>query len=139
VATLERAGKEGSRRLSRGAFTFLGVLFLVLGIIGLFVPVWPTTIFIILATWAFKHGCEPLERWLLQHPRLGPPLRDWQSSRSIRMRTKCVAVLTIWLSILASSAFVSRPTVWVLVLIAVALTIYLLTRKTAPEPARTAA
>jgi uncharacterized membrane protein YbaN (DUF454 family) len=137
VATVERTSGRRRAQLSRGAFTCLGVLFLVLGVIGLFVPVWPTTIFLILAAWAFKRGCEPLERWLLEHPRLGPPLRDWQEHRSIRLRTKWLAVLTIWLSILTSCVFVSRATSVVLIMIGLALTTYLLTRKTTTEPART--
>lgn len=137
MATLERTSGRKWTQLSRGAFTCLGVFFVVLGVIGLFVPVWPTTIFLILAAWAFKRGCEPLEQWLLQHPRFGPSLRDWQEHRSIRLRTKCLAILTIWLSLLASSIFVSRTTAVVLLLVGLALTIYLLTRKTAQEPART--
>jgi uncharacterized membrane protein YbaN (DUF454 family) len=108
-----------------------------LGVIGLFVPVWPTTIFLILAAWAFKRGCEPLEQWLLRHPRFGPPLRDWQDHRSIRLRTKCLAVLTIWLSLLTSCVFVSPATAVVLILTGLVLTTYILTRKTAQEPART--
>ena len=49
-----------------------------LGFIGIFVPGLPTTIFLIVALWAFTKSSKKLRVWLLNHKKFGPFLRDWQ-------------------------------------------------------------
>ena len=65
-----------------------GVLSLVLGIIGIFLPLLPTTPFVLLAAFCLSRGSSRAERWLLDHPRLGPLVRDWRASRAIPLRAK---------------------------------------------------
>ena len=65
-----------------------GVLSLVLGIIGIFLPLLPTTPFVLLAAICLSRGSSRAERWLLDHPRLGPLVRDWRASRAIPLRAK---------------------------------------------------
>ncbi|MBV6458026.1 MAG: Inner membrane protein YbaN [Fimbriimonadaceae bacterium] len=110
-----------------------------MGITGMFVPVWPTTIFLILAVCCFKRGSERLERWLLNHPRFGPTLRDWQDNGGIRMRTKWYALSALWLSLGLSSLFMKKPTtVILLAVIGVAVSAYIWTRPTLPDLDRSA-
>lgn len=118
----------------------LGCLFVGLGTMGIWVPVMPSTIFFILALWAFKKSSPRMEAWLLRHPIVGPTLRDWDENGSVKPRTKVLAIGLIWLSIGASIAFlvINQRPVWVPIMlfgIAVALTIYLLTRPSAPSGA----
>lgn len=103
----------------------------------MFLPVLPTTIFFILALWCFKKSSPRMESWLLNHRLLGPTLRDWEESGSVKARTKGVAITLIWATILLSITFVSKPWVnWMLAGIAVALTWYLISRPTkAPDVA----
>lgn len=125
------------RRVPRLLFGATGLLFVGLGTVGLFVPVWPSTIFFILALWAFKRSSERLEDWLLRHPVIGPTLRDWDENRWLRARTKLVAVTLLWACLILSMAIVRKPLVyWILPATGLAVTIYVLTRPTKPEGAR---
>ncbi|WP_210210069.1 YbaN family protein [Rhizobium grahamii] len=60
----------------------------ILGLIGLFCPLTPTTIFLILAAWFFGRSSPHFETYLLEHPRLGPPFRNWRESRAISPKGK---------------------------------------------------
>ena len=80
-------------RLRRWAWTAAGALMVLLGIIGAMLPVMPTTIFLILALACFSRASPRLEHWLLQHPRFGPPLRQWREHRAVSRRGKTMACL----------------------------------------------
>jgi uncharacterized protein len=62
------------------------------GIIGIFIPGLPTTVFLLLALWAFSRSSARFNNWLYNHPRLGPLLRDWHAERVIPVRAKCLAL-----------------------------------------------
>ncbi len=68
----------------RAGFLALGGLMLALGIIGAFLPVMPTTIFLIVAAWCFGRSSPRLEAWMLDHPRFGLPLRQWREEERSR-------------------------------------------------------
>ncbi len=61
----------------------LGWLALVVGLIGIFVPLLPTTPFVLLAAFFFSKGSERLHRWLLEHRRFGRYVRDWEREQVI--------------------------------------------------------
>ncbi len=83
-------------------FVLLGHACLALGAVGLFVPLLPTTPFVLLAAFCYSRGSERLHRWLTAHPRLGRPIRDWERHGSIRPRAK-------WLSTVLIVASLSYP------------------------------
>lgn len=68
-----------------------GILSLLLGIVGILVPLLPTTPFILLAAACFSRGSARCERWLLAHPRFGPLIRDWRAYRAMPLRAKQLA------------------------------------------------
>lgn len=79
--------------MQRWIFLALGVAFTALGIVGAFVPLLPTTIFLIVAAGFFARSSPRLESWILDHPRLGPPVRAWRQNRAIPRRAKILACL----------------------------------------------
>ena len=71
----------------------LGWICVSLGFIGIFVPGLPTTIFLIIALWAFTKSSKTLRLWLLNHKRFGPILRNWQEYKVVPLRAKILMVI----------------------------------------------
>ena len=85
----------------------LAWILLAVGIAGLFVPLVPGTLFLILAGACFTHSSPRFEAWLLAHPRLGPPVRQWRASGAIPRKAKvfaCVSLAVSWLIVLFTVA-----------------------------------
>ena len=83
---------------------FVGLIALLLGLIGLFLPVMPTVPFMLLAAWAGSKGWPELEHYLLSHEQFGPPIRNWRergaisrSAKSISTLMLCGSLAMIWL------------------------------------------
>jgi len=77
--------------LARACLLALAVISLVLGIVGIFLPVLPTVPFLLLAAWAAGHSSPRLSRWLETHPHLGPPIADWRRGGVVSRRAKWLA------------------------------------------------
>lgn len=76
---------------------------LALGVLGAFLPVLPTTPFLLVAAWAAGRGWPQFEAWLLAHRRFGPPIRRWRDHRAVPRSAKWGASLTM----LASAALLA--------------------------------
>jgi uncharacterized protein len=63
------------------------------GIVGIFLPLLPTTPFVLLAAFCFSRGSLRCEAWLLQHPRFGPMIQQWRAHRAIPLRAKQLATV----------------------------------------------
>ena len=79
-------------------YLVLGWLFFITGVIGAFLPVLPTTIFMILALWAFSRSSEKFHQWLYHHRIFGPALQQWQQYKVIPVKAKIISVLMIGFS-----------------------------------------
>ena len=77
-----------------------GVLALLLGILGLFLPLLPTTPFLLLASWCFARGSERLHHWLLSHRVFGEYLRNFEAGCGIPLKAKILATVMLWGSLL---------------------------------------
>jgi uncharacterized membrane protein YbaN (DUF454 family) len=100
------------------SFGWVGVL---LGVIGLFVPVMPSTVFFIFALWAFSNGSERFHYWLYHHKQFGPPLRAWHEHRAIPVKAKLFAVLgmafSLVITIFATAEGSLVPPIYALVMV----------------------
>ncbi|MDP1997891.1 MAG: YbaN family protein [Gallionella sp.] len=92
----------------RLVFAALGTLFLLLGIIGIFMPILPTTPFLLLATGCYARSSRRFYNWLMNHPAFGPLIVEWRTYRSIPWRVKLVAVVTMALTFGSSIIFFVR-------------------------------
>ena len=111
-----------------------GSLSLALGIIGIFLPLVPTTPLLLLAATCYFHGSGSLYRWLMNHPKLGPYIRSFREDKSIPLRAKIVSVTMVWLTLLYCAFFVAEY-LWLRLLfiaLAVGITWHILSYKTRP-------
>lgn len=77
----------------RSIYLLGGFSLTAVGIVGIFLPLLPTTPFLLIAAWCFSRSSPRLEQWLLDHGTLGPPLRDWRRDGAISARAKAIAVV----------------------------------------------
>lgn len=95
--------------MRRSLFLIVGWLAVGLGFIGLFLPVLPTTPFLLVAAYCFAHGSPRLHAWLMKQPRFGPILREWEQRRAIPRRGKLIALCSIVLSFTYVTFFKNVP------------------------------
>lgn len=111
-----------------------GWLMICVGIIGIFVPVMPTTVFLIAALWAFSRSSRKFQQWLWTHPVFGPPVRNWHLYRVIPIRGKVLAVIVMTLSFVYVAIWVAED--WQLPAIVGAImlpaALYIVTRRSRP-------
>lgn len=112
--------------------TVLGLIALGLGLLGIFLPVLPTTPFLLLAAALFLRGNMNLYNWLLNHPKLGPYIRNFMEHKSIPLKIKVISVSMVWLTLLNCAIFVAEYWLFRLffILLAAAITAHILSYKT---------
>ncbi|SRR5690625_4793956 len=109
----------------------VGLIAVVLGLIGVFLPLLPTTPFLLLALACFARGSDRMHSWLLNNRILGPTLQNIINNKGIPLKTKIIAISFLWVS-LAISAYI-MPVAWarpLLLIPGLGVTIYLWRYKT---------
>lgn len=91
----------------RGPLLALGWFMVGLGVVGAFLPIMPTTVFMLIALWAFSKSSPRFRTWLYTHPRFGPPLQAWERDGAISPRVKVAAILTMAVSFAVAAALAS--------------------------------
>ncbi|MBN2654963.1 MAG: YbaN family protein [Nitrospirae bacterium] len=103
-----------------------------LGIAGIFLPVLPTTPFLLLAAYCYSHSSEKFYRWLLGNRLCGPYISAYRENSGISRRHRITAIATLWITIALSGIFFATA-LWaklLLLVIAVGVTIHLARMKT---------
>jgi len=96
-----------------------GLLCVGLAILGAILPILPTTVFLIMATACFAKSSPRMQKKLLNNKTFGPLIRDWQQHRSIPVKAKRIALLTIALSVLWSGFLLQNMMLTALVMLLV--------------------
>lgn len=113
--------------MKKALLSALGWLAVALGVIGIFLPILPTTPFILLAAWCFARSSERFHRWLWNHPRLGLIVQAWENGEGIPRKVRNRVIILLWISMVSSSIIIG---IWyvaaALVVIGSGVTIYLL-------------
>lgn len=86
----------------RPLWFIFGALSVILALIGIPVPGLPTVPFLLLAAFCFARSSDRAHNWLVNHPKLGPPIADWQRSGAIRRPAKIAAAVAIAASLAIS-------------------------------------
>lgn len=89
----------------------IGHFALLLGLIGVFLPVMPTAPFVILASYCYSRGSPRFEKWLIEHPRLGPQVLAWREHGVIKRTPKVLATLGLLISVPATLCYAKVPLV----------------------------
>jgi len=100
------------RPLTRPLWLAGGLLAVGLGVLGIALPLLPTVPFFLLAAFCFARSHPAWERRLLDHPRYGPPLRQWRERRAISRKAKLAALTAMAATIALSAVVAGWP--WVL-------------------------
>lgn len=113
--------------LKRVLLITAGTCSVVLGVVGIFVPVLPTTPFLLLAAALYAKSSQRFYRWLLGHRYLGPYIRNYREGRGIPARTKVVTLALLWVTIGSSAILVveSMPVRLLLAGVAVGVTVHI--------------
>jgi len=120
------ATPKSARGTRRWALLVCGTLSLGLGLLGIIVPLLPTTCFLLLAAWCYARSSQRLYDRLLSARVIGPYLQRYRDSRVIPPRVKVAALVMMWITI--GYAVFTYPNVWVrltLLAIAVGVTVHL--------------
>lgn len=107
-----------------------------LGMIGVIVPGMPTTVFLLIALWAFSKSSERFYQWLWNHPRFGAALQSWHRERAIPRKVKYLAVGSMTASFILSFLMISENWMYLAALASILLAVaaYIVTRPDAREP-----
>lgn len=112
--------------------TIVGLISLALGITGIFLPVLPTTPFLLLSAALFLKSNEGLYDWLLDHPRLGTYIRNFMEYKAIPLRIKILSVSMVWMTLSYCAIFVAEH--WLFrvffIVLAIGITIHILSYAT---------
>jgi uncharacterized protein len=115
------------KKIVKPFFLITGIISLVLGFIGIFLPLLPTTPFILFAAYCFARSSEKFHNYLMNHKRFGKMVSDFYEKKIITIQIKIVAVTMMWTMLLVSITFF-MPFIFVKVIviaIGVAVTIYI--------------
>lgn len=115
VPSLDPRDRSTAERTPLGIWLWraLGLISVTVGIINAFIPLLPSTVFLLVGAWAFSRGAPHWRERLIAHPRFGAPLRNWEDGGRVSRRGKRLAAIGMAASV-AISLWLFGPTVPVL-------------------------
>lgn len=128
---MSRVYKHPRNKITKYILAAIGLIFLGLGIIGIFLPLIPTTPFLLLSAALFMKSSLRLYNWLMNHKYLGKHLQNYILHKTIPVKTKISSISILWVTILATIVFFTEKlfVIIVLLIIATAVTLHILSFK----------
>ena len=125
-------GKRKPSSLKKVIFIVAGTISLGLGAVGVFLPILPTTPFLLLSAACYYKGSERMHRWLLSNKLFGSYIRNYKEGKGISQTAKILTLFLLWITICFSAFCMVRnfPIQIVLFAIAIAVTIHVITLPT---------
>lgn len=119
-------------RLKKYIYITLGFFFVGLGVLGIFVPLLPTTVFLLIAAYLFAKSSDKYYNWLITNKYFGKFIRDYREGKGVPLKVKTISLTALWVTILFSVFFVVKVLWLKLLLIAIAIGVswHLLSLKT---------
>ena len=120
------------KSVAKGILLAIGTLSLAIGIIGIVIPLLPTTPFLLLAAACYAKSYDRFYNWLMNNRIFGNYIRNYRAGKGIPIKTKIYTLALLWITILFSAFFIITI-LWiqaVLIIIAIGVTIHILTIKT---------
>lgn len=119
--------------MKRIIFIILGILCVVIGTIGVILPILPTTPLFLSAAWFFARSSDRFHRWLLFHPVMGEYIRDYVEKKGIKRKVRTRAITILWTSMILTMLIVQRPlVVGILTTIGALVTLYIFSLRILP-------
>jgi uncharacterized protein len=104
-------------RLMKGLLVACGTLSVALGVIGIFLPLLPTTVFLLLAAACYARSSDRFYLWLVNHRWLGSYIRNHYEGRGMKRRDKAITLVVLWAGIGATAMWTAEA-LWLRVLLA---------------------
>lgn len=121
-----------SNQLLKWILITAGTIFIGIGIIGIFIPILPTTPFLLLAAACYARSSTRFYNWLMNNKLIGAYIKNYREKRGIPLKIKVFTIFLLWITILFSVFFILLIS-WIkiiLIIIAIGVTIHILTIKT---------
>ena len=132
----QSGGTHGVSSFRKGIFVVAGTISLGLGALGVFLPVLPTTPFLLLSAAFYYKGSERMHRWLLNNKLFGNYIKNYKEGRGIALKAKAITLCLLWTTICYSAFFIVNVTALQIVLFVIAggVSIHILTLPTFRKP-----
>jgi uncharacterized protein len=118
--------------IRKAILIFTGTVCVGLGVLGMFLPLMPTTVFLLMAAYCYSRSSDKFHNWLLNNRWFGSYIKNYRSKRGITIRQKVTTLITLWVSI-GLSIWLLNGRLWatlILAAVAVGVTAHILWIKT---------
>jgi hypothetical protein len=119
--SVNNGSEKISEKLKRGLLIVAGTIFLVIGTIGIVIPVLPTTPFLLIATACYLRGSEKLHNWMLNNRVIGEFIKNYKEGKGISIKHKIFTITFLWLTIMISTLYAVNLLYLRIILIIIAL------------------
>lgn len=121
----------GQMKTKKFFFLILGTAFLSTGAIGIFIPVLPTTPFILAAFFCFTKSSKKAEKWILKNRYFRSYIENYKNKKGVPLEIKIKSILFLWISLLFSMFLLNQKNLYIiLILVGIAVTAHILVLKT---------